>query len=98
MAGLLLDRPGSLARAGMRRAARRTRGRVAGAGDVGGDPALRPLAGRALPGPDHGAVAGRDPSARAAEDGGQYLASVRRPLRKWGVSAKAKAIARHRGN
>ena len=48
----------------------RPRGRGAGAGDLGGDPALRPLAGGAVPLADHGAVAGGNSPAGAAEDGG----------------------------
>ena len=44
------------------------RGRGAGAGDLGGDPSLRALAGRAVPLADHRAVAGGNPSARPAED------------------------------
>ena len=51
----------------------RARRRGAGAGDLGGDPALRALAGRALPLADHRAVAGGNPPARAAEDGRQRL-------------------------
>ena len=47
----------------------RPRRRGAGAGDVGRDPPVRPLAGRAFPLADHRAVAGRNPPARAAEDG-----------------------------
>ena len=51
----------------------RARRRGAGAGDLGGDPAVRALARGALPRADHGAVAGGNPSARAAEDGRQRL-------------------------
>jgi hypothetical protein len=59
------------------------RRRVAGAGDFCGHSTLRPLAGRALPGANDGAVAGRNPSARPAEDGRQYLgSSLPRPLRR----------------
>ena len=42
-----------------------------------GDPAVRALAGRALPLADHRAVAGRNPPARAAEDGRQRLGRKR---------------------
>ena len=51
----------------------RARGRGAGAGDLDRDPPLRALAGGAFPLADHGAVAGRNPSAGAAEDGGERL-------------------------
>ena len=51
----------------------RPRRRGAGAGDLGGDPAVRALAGRALPVANHGFVAGGNPSAGAAEDGRQRL-------------------------
>ena len=51
----------------------RPRRRSAGAGHLGRDPPVRPLAGRALPLADHRAVAGRNPPARAAEDGGKRL-------------------------
>ena len=51
----------------------RPRRRSAGAGHLGRDPPVRPLAGRALPLADHRAVAGRNPPARAAEDGRQRL-------------------------
>ena len=51
----------------------RARRRSAGAGDLGRDPAVRPLAGRAFPRPDHRAVAGRNPSARPAQDRRQHL-------------------------
>ena len=51
----------------------RPRRRGAGAGDLGGDPPVRALAGRALPLADHGAVAGGNPPAGAAEDGRQRL-------------------------
>ena len=61
----------------------RARGRGAGAGDLGGDPAVRALAGGALPVADHRAVAGRNPSAGAAEDGRQRLARrSRRPAKQ----------------
>ena len=53
--------------------ARRARGRGAGAGDLGRHPALRALAGGAIPLADDGAVAGGNPSARPAEDGRQRL-------------------------
>ena len=58
----------------------RARGRGAGAGDVGGDPPLRALAGRALQVANHGAVAGGNPSARPAEDGRECL-KRQRPFR-----------------
>ena len=48
----------------------RPRGRGAGAGDVGCDPSLRPLAGRALPLANDRFVAGGNPSAGSVEDGG----------------------------
>ena len=51
----------------------RPRRRSAGAGHLVRDPPVRPLAGRALPLADHRAVAGRNPPARAAEDGGKRL-------------------------
>ena len=47
----------------------RARGRSAGAGHLGGDPAIRALAGGAFPVANHRAVAGGNPSAGAAEDG-----------------------------
>ena len=56
--------------------ARRARRRIAGAGDVGRDPSLRALAGRAVPLADHRPVAGGNPSARAIEDGGQRLVVI----------------------
>ena len=52
---------------------RRARGRGAGAGHLAGDPAVRARHRRALPRPDHGAVAVGNPPARAAQDGGQHL-------------------------
>ena len=55
---------------------RRPQRRGAGAGDVGRHPAVRAQHRRALPRPDTGAVASRNPSARAFEDGGKYLAST----------------------
>ena len=55
---------------------RRPQRRGAGAGDLGRHPAVRARHRRALPRPDTGAVAGRNPSARAAQDGGKYLAST----------------------
>ena len=48
---------------------RRAAGRGAGAGDVGGGAAVRARDRRAVPVTDAGAVAGRDPPARAAQDG-----------------------------
>ena len=59
----------------------RARRRGAGAGDLGGDPPVRAFAGRALPLADHGAVAGGNPPARAAEDGRQRLERWPRPFR-----------------
>ena len=53
----------------------RARGRGAGAGDLGRHPAVRARRRRALPRADPGAVAGRNPSARPAEDGRQHLSA-----------------------
>ena len=49
------------------------RGRGAGAGDVGGDPPLRALAGGTVQVANHGVIAGGNPSARPAQDGGERL-------------------------
>ena len=64
---------------------RRARGRSAGAGHLAGRAAVRALDRRALPHPDHGAVAVGNPPARAAED-------RRRDLRR--AAAVGKPIAR----
>jgi len=48
-------------------------GEAAGAGDLGGDQAVRTFAGGTFPGPNHRFVAGGDPSAGAAEDGRKRL-------------------------
>ncbi len=53
--------------------ARRARKRGAGAGDLAGDPAVRARHCRAFPRADGGAGAVGNPSARAAQDGGEYL-------------------------
>ena len=55
----------------------RPRGRSAGAGDLGGDPAVRAFAGGALQVANHRSVAGGNPSAGAAEDGRKRLAARR---------------------
>ena len=65
----------------------RARRRGAGAGDLGGDPAVRALAGGALPAANHRAVAGGNPSAGAAEDGRKRLAPI---------AALAARLFRHR--
>ena len=57
----------------------RPRRRGAGAGDLGGDPAVRALAGGALPLANHRAVAGGNPPPGAAEDGRKHLAPGSRP-------------------
>ena len=54
---------------------RRPQRRGAGAGHLGVGAAVRARDRRALPLPDPGAVAGGDPSARAAQDRGQHLIS-----------------------
>ena len=72
----------------------RPRRRSAGAGHLGRDPPVRPLAGRALPLADHRAVAGRNPPARAAEDGRQRLG--RGSLRAAQISAETAKPFRHR--
>ena len=59
----------------------RARRRGAGAGDLGGDPPVRALAGGALPVADHGAVAGGNPPARPAEDGRKRLKARQRLFR-----------------
>jgi flagellar biosynthesis protein FlhA len=51
-------------------------GRSAGAGYLGRHPAVRALRGGAVPGPDPGDVAGRDPPAGSAQDRGQRLKTV----------------------
>src|SRR5260370_38643301 len=63
------------------------RRRGAGIGNLGGDPAVRALAGRALQAANHRTVAGGNPSARAAEDGRKRLART---------AALAARLFRHR--
>ena len=52
---------------------RRARRRIPGARHLRWHPPVRARHRRALPRPDPGDLAGRDPPARAAEDGGEYL-------------------------
>src|SRR6185437_5100511 len=56
--------------------ARRTRGRIAGAGHLRGDPAVRALVGGTVPLANHGTLAGGNPPAGAAENGRQRLSSA----------------------
>ncbi len=56
----------------------RPRGRGAGAGDLGSDSPVRARHRRTVPGADAGDVAGRDPSARQAQDRRQHLDLLRR--------------------